>query len=371
VATTLADRQRTEPRRLFQALRGELDWIVMKCLDKDRNRRYETASALAADVRHFLADEPVSAGPPSRLYRARKFVRRNKLPVIAASAVLVGLVAGLVGMAIGLISQSRQRAEAQLNLANSLHSQRKYAEAEELFRLGLESGLRSSAKDRQRRARTRLGLAKVVYDRGDATESERLHREALAAYRAAFPPGDPNIAHSLTTFGLLLRAQHRYAEAEPMFREAYEIYRRAVPADDFLIGVSARFLGSSLIPLGKYDEAELILREGIAAHRRAIPTDDWALAVNRVELGRSLILTGKFSEAEAELLEAQRALASTEDDREGVLSLAALYTRWSDAEPGQGYEAKALQWIGQLIGSFVQPEASSPEMNRDAKHPRK
>ena len=74
----------SEPARLSRLIRGELDWIVMKCLEKDRNRRYETASALAADMMHYLADEPVTAGPPSRLYRAGKFVRRNRVPVVAA-----------------------------------------------------------------------------------------------------------------------------------------------------------------------------------------------------------------------------------------------------------------------------------------------
>ena len=67
----------------------------MKCLEKDRNRRYETASALAADVMHYLADEPVTAGPPSQLYRARKFVRRNRVPVVAALLVAAAILGGV------------------------------------------------------------------------------------------------------------------------------------------------------------------------------------------------------------------------------------------------------------------------------------
>ena len=82
-------------------MRGELDWIVMKCLEKDRNRRYETSSALAADVRHYLNDEPVSAAAPSQIYRAGKFFQRNKAVVIASTAVIFGLVAGIIGMAVG------------------------------------------------------------------------------------------------------------------------------------------------------------------------------------------------------------------------------------------------------------------------------
>ena len=86
-------------RRLSRLVRGELDWVVMKALEKDRNRRYETANALAADVQRYLADEPVLAVPPSAGYRLRKFVRRNRPQVLAASLVLLALVVGIAGTA--------------------------------------------------------------------------------------------------------------------------------------------------------------------------------------------------------------------------------------------------------------------------------
>jgi eukaryotic-like serine/threonine-protein kinase len=361
LATTTAERRSADWRRLENEVHGDLDWIVMKCLEKDRNRRYETANALAADVLHYLRDEPVSAVAPSRIYRANKFIRRNKWSVIAVSAVLMGLIAGIIGMAIGLVSQARQRAESRLNLAIALQSQRKYAEAEALFREGLQSASSASAEDRQRAALTRLGLAKVVYDRGDAAESERLHRDALTAFRAAFPPGDPNIAHAITNLALLLQARQRFADAEPLFREAYQIYRRALPRDHFAIGVSARRLGSVLVTLGRYAEAEPTLRESVVAHQLAVPLDDWALALARMELGRDLVSMGRFSEAESLLLDAERALDATEDFRSGQLALAALYSTWHQAEPGKGYDAKALVWTRKLMGTFVRFDKRSLE----------
>src|SRR3989449_8892529 len=91
---SISANRHTEPATLTKLVRGELDWIVMKCLEKDRNRRYESASALAADVRRYLHDEPVHACPPSAGYRLRKFVRRNKRPVLAASLVVLALVGG-------------------------------------------------------------------------------------------------------------------------------------------------------------------------------------------------------------------------------------------------------------------------------------
>jgi serine/threonine protein kinase/DNA-binding SARP family transcriptional activator len=95
--STIATQRGSEPRKLGTLLRGELDWLVMKALEKDRNRRYESASALAADVERHLLDEPVQACPPSAAYRLRKFVRRNKGPIAAAALVVLALVGGIIG----------------------------------------------------------------------------------------------------------------------------------------------------------------------------------------------------------------------------------------------------------------------------------
>jgi WD40 repeat protein/serine/threonine protein kinase len=101
-ATTISANRRTDPAGLRRLFRGELDWVVMKCLEKDRNRRYDTAAALAADVRRFLADEPVQACPPSTGYRLRKFARRNRGPVAVGVALTGLLVLGTLGTSIGL-----------------------------------------------------------------------------------------------------------------------------------------------------------------------------------------------------------------------------------------------------------------------------
>jgi len=96
-AVAVAAHRHADPTRLSQLIRGDLDWIVMKALEKDRTRRYETANSLALDVERYLADEPVQACPPSILYRVRKFVRRHRGAVFAASAVFLALVAGIIG----------------------------------------------------------------------------------------------------------------------------------------------------------------------------------------------------------------------------------------------------------------------------------
>src|SRR5438874_1671891 len=134
--TTVAKHRHAEPPKLIHLIRGDLDWLVMKCLEKDRTRRYETASALAMDLQRHLNDEPVVACPPSRSYRFQKMVRRNKLAFAAASAVAAALVLGL-GVSTWMFvkeKQARQRAvvaeQEQSRLRLQAEANEKKAEAE-------------------------------------------------------------------------------------------------------------------------------------------------------------------------------------------------------------------------------------------------
>src|SRR4029434_10531788 len=97
---TLAANRGTEPKRLLTLVRGELDWIVMKALEKDRNRRYESPSALAADIQRYLSADPVQACPPSAWYRFSKFARRNRREVLIAGAAAAVAVTGVAGLAV-------------------------------------------------------------------------------------------------------------------------------------------------------------------------------------------------------------------------------------------------------------------------------
>src|SRR5262249_20694292 len=114
---TLAANRGTEPAELTKLVRGELDWIVMKALEKDRNRRYETANGLAMDIQRYLADEPVQACPPSAMYRFRKFARRHK--AVLATASVIGLAVVVFATSLVLIAseqharQIAQQAEAR------------------------------------------------------------------------------------------------------------------------------------------------------------------------------------------------------------------------------------------------------------------
>jgi Flp pilus assembly protein TadD len=146
-----------EPKKLRWLVRGELDWIVMKALEKDRNRRYETANGLAGDVERYLADEPVQACPPSAAYRFRKFARRNK-PALAAAALLAVLVLAAVGAAAGTLGWvAADRAARQTVL-------------EQEVARALEEAASSNRGDRLTEALAAVGRAEELLARGGGGE---------------------------------------------------------------------------------------------------------------------------------------------------------------------------------------------------------
>ncbi|MCI0685014.1 MAG: serine/threonine-protein kinase [Gemmataceae bacterium] len=180
---TLAANRGTEPAKLKRLVRGELDWIVMKALEKDRNRRYETANGFAMDVQRFLADEPVQACPPSVGYRLLKFVRRNKGPVLAASLVLLALVGGILGTTWGMLRATDAEAaavrEAKEKETAMLAAQASERDARDQLFEALVSHAHAGRLSRQigHRHDSLTALVKAAHIRRD----ERLRDEAIAA----------------------------------------------------------------------------------------------------------------------------------------------------------------------------------------------
>ncbi len=132
--TTTAKRRSVDRSKLIHQLKGDLDWIVMKCLEKDRTRRYETANGVAADLQRHLDNEPVEAGPPSTIYVLKKFIVRNKWPVMLNATVAGLTFAGLIGTSIGLRRATAARIQADRNAARAgqLADEAKKAEASAL-----------------------------------------------------------------------------------------------------------------------------------------------------------------------------------------------------------------------------------------------
>jgi hypothetical protein len=187
---SISAQRHMEPAKLTKLMRGELDWIVMKALEKDRNRRYDTAIGLARDVQRYLNDEPVQACPPSAMYRLRKLVRRNKGPVLAASLLLLALLGGIIGTTLGMIRateaeavavnevQQKELALTEKGAALSAAGQSERDAKEQLF-LALLNEARARRFSRQMGQRTESldALAKAAAIHPD----ERLRDEAIAA----------------------------------------------------------------------------------------------------------------------------------------------------------------------------------------------
>ena len=134
--TKTAQRRHIEPPRLLTQLRGDLDWIVLKCLEKDRTRRYATANGLAMDIERYLHEEAVLARPPSRLYRLQKLVRRNRMVFLFGAVAVVALLLGTIISTLLLFSERRLRREAELreqaSRVASLVTQGRFDEADKL-----------------------------------------------------------------------------------------------------------------------------------------------------------------------------------------------------------------------------------------------
>jgi serine/threonine protein kinase len=190
-STSTAKRHGTDAPKLIKMVRGDLDWVVMKCLEKDRSRRYETSGNLAADVQRFLHDEPVEARPPSQLYRFQKLVRRNKLAFAAGLAIWLALVIGL-GLTTWFnikANQERDVAEFESKRADTARqvaeAARKQAEADrkqseierqnaEASRLKAEAALQQSEADR---AKAQAAEKKAVDSEKEA-QAERQQAES-------------------------------------------------------------------------------------------------------------------------------------------------------------------------------------------------
>jgi len=145
--TSVAQRRHADAARLIHMVRGDLDWIVMKALEKDRTRRFETASALAADIQRYLSNEPVTARPPSKIYRFQKLVRRNKTTFAAAAAVALALVFGLITtqrQAVRARKAEREQARLREAAEAGLAAERRMREQSERGKVYAEAGLKLS-----------------------------------------------------------------------------------------------------------------------------------------------------------------------------------------------------------------------------------
>ena len=276
-----ASQRNAEPGKLNGLVRGELDWIVMKALEKDRARRYETATGFANDILRHLNNEPVLARPPSKLYEFQKTVRRHKFGFAAAAAVFLSLFLGL-GFSTWTLSKERKartRGDAEkrkaLSMAQFLQSVLGGVSPEvaqgrdtEVLRMMLDDTSERVGRELADQPEAEVGIritAGSVYAAiGQLDQAAAQHRQAVARARQ-FPRMDYNMmAGSLQNLAETLRKQGNLGEAEEAFREALEILNRNGDTNSEGAAAVRNSYGIVLRLSKKLDDAERVLREAQA-----------------------------------------------------------------------------------------------------------
>ncbi len=279
----VAAQRQIEPRKLMNMLRGELDWVVMKCLEKHRERRYETASGLARDIERYLADEPVEARPPSVGYRMQKFVSRNNGQVIAASLVLLALLAGMAGTTWGLFQARQQETEArrQEQIARGESLEKEKARKAEAARADGERLAKLEAERKRRDAETNLGYAKKgneilgsVFKNLDPKQNFATVAELRDALKANLSKavqdlegtaiGDPlTVAEMQNTLGLSLLGLGAAEQAIPVLKKARETRKANLGAEHPDTLSSMNILAAAFTLTGKPELAMPLLEETV------------------------------------------------------------------------------------------------------------
>ncbi len=330
LATISAQRQ-MEPAKLTRLVRGELDWIVMKALEKDRGRRYESASDLARDIQCYLADETVAARPATTAYRLGKFLRRHKGPVLAVATVLLVLVGGIVGTTWGLLraDQAWQAEAGQRHLAETREAEAVAAADQERQARTREAQQRQRAEANEKKAVAEKQIAEAVrtfllhdllsqanptVQANDVrqlgggfeavenpTIKELLDRAAAeltpAKIEAKFPDQKEVQASILRTVGDTYDGIGDFNKAAEFFARASDLYRAAVGADDQATLSTLNCLACAYLSAGNLPPAIKLFEELRVAVADKFGANDPGALVVRGKLARAYQDDGKLAQA--------------------------------------------------------------------------
>jgi serine/threonine protein kinase len=340
--TEVARHRHAEPGELCKIIRGDLDWVVMKALEKDRTRRYETPNELATDIERHLRDEPVVAGPPSNIYRLRKFIRRNRTAVSVGLVILLTLMIGFSLAVIGFVRASCERSRAQTNFQKAreaVDEMTRVAEkqlvnvpgteqirrdllqkAQIFYQEFVEEEISNDPAVRQEMGRAYKRLADIHQMLGQVEQAEQAFRQAVALFEAlssefpSVPEYRRDLGVALFWLSVLLKNNIQdKQEALKMYRRSFDL--RAELVDEFptvpeYLSELAHChvdLGLVLSDLGRHEEALAELRQGLDLRAQlASRFPDMfeyreALAHSHHWLGSRLMDLEQFEEAEKHL----------------------------------------------------------------------
>jgi len=270
----------TLPGSIDVRLRGDLDTILGKALEKEKERRYRTASEFATDIRRYLADQPVSARPPSAIYQLRKFARRNRAMAGGAALGVLGLMVGLAVAAWQAVEATGQRNRAQAEAATAERisdflesilasaNPKRPSQDRSLRRVLEEAALRVDAElgdDPLVEASVRRTIGMTYHGVGDLDAAERHLRKAWDIRRTQLAGDDVEEGYALNDLVTVLREKGDFVEAESLVRDALQHMRAALGDQNELVGCLLINLGEILFNSGATEEAMPILEEGLAA----------------------------------------------------------------------------------------------------------
>ncbi len=333
---SIAAKRGVDPSRLCGLLRNDLDWIVMKALEKDRSRRYETANLLMADIYRYLEGEAVLAHPPSTMYRLRKFTRKNKGPMIAATLVFCALLAGVIGTTWGLLDarMSRESANKQRDRAIDAEKETK-ARAEELqlvasFQEGMLQQIDPNQAGMELSSDVKAKLESTLVQFGYTANERTARIDAFMEQWKSIQPA--NVAGSLIDRTILkpaiqsidvrfqdqplVAAQLRQSLATAyerlgLFESARILQEKILKTRIDLKGEehpetlrATHAMGTILLSLGRTAEAEPLVRKTLDLRRRILGNSHQETISSLNNLGGLLLDQGKLTEAEPILREA-------------------------------------------------------------------
>jgi serine/threonine protein kinase len=324
-STAQAEARGTEPRQLVTSLRGDLDWVTMKALEKDRDRRYGTPFELAADIERYLENRPVVARPASTAYRLRKYVRRNRVGVAVAGGALALLVAFAATQAVQLRRTTRERDRADritefmtkmFEVSDPSEARGNSVTAREILDKAskdIETGL---AKDPEAQAQMLEVMGEVYESLGLYSRAQVLLTQAVETRRRVLGPSRTETLKSMDNLAWVLHQEGRDIEAEKLQRETLDMRRRTLGLDDADTLASMSNLAATLNSQGRDAEAEKLERETLDIQRRVLGPQDEDTLTSMNNLANTLGFEHRFVEAEElrrETLDIQRRALGSEN----------------------------------------------------------
>ena len=315
----------TETAPLVRQLRGDADSIVLKAIEKERNRRYASPAELAADIERYLRNEPVTAHAASFGYLARKYVRRHRAGVLIAATGILLLAGFAIAQTIQLRKTRRQRDRADrisqfmsgiFKVSNPNQSQGKTITARDLLDSGSKQIAAELKDDPELEARMMYQMADTYYNLGIYPQAQSLAEQALSIQRRVLGSRNPDTLETMTFLGGLLSDEGNYREAEKLQREQLEVDRKVLGPDNRATLKASFWLGITLNGEERYAEAEKVLRQTLVTQQRVLGPEDPQTIMTMDGLANAVEREGRFSEAEKQyrsLIEISRRVVGPEN----------------------------------------------------------